>query len=188
MERHSELTNFIWSIADLLRHDYKQSEKVRSEYDRYKDKIDNIGPLLENAAKHSFYNISQFDFEKLLADPTNVANAFKSYIGGFSPRVVQRFAQIDLHPETIDNVRSHLRFPFIASPSLDNAGRNHRITPRSGPTGGQNGLARPFRTIRSPSEPSRSIRYCPSISTTLDRYGRFSMDSRNSKNGALLTT
>ena len=59
---------------------------------------------------------------------------------------------------------------------------------RSGPTGGQNGLARPFRTIRSPSEPSRSIRYCPSISTTLDRYGRFSMDSRNSKNGALLTT
>ena len=153
MERHFELTNFIWSIADPLRHDYKQSEygriilpltvlrrldcvleptkeKVRSAYDRYKDKIDNIGPLLENAAKQSFYNTSRFDFEKLLADPTNIANAFKSYIGGFSPnaraiverfgflnqidrlddsnllyRVVQRFAQIDLHPETIDNVQ-----------------------------------------------------------------------------------
>ena len=100
MERHSELTNFIWSVADLLRHDYKPSEygriilpltvlrrldcvleptkeKVRSEYDRYKDKIDNIGPLLENAAEHSFYNTSQFDFEKLLADPTNIANGFK---------------------------------------------------------------------------------------------------------------
>ena len=153
MERHSELTNFIWSIADLLRHDYKPSEygriilpltvlrrldcvlepskeRVRSEYDRYKDKIDNIGPLLESAAEHSFYNTSQFDFEKLLADPTNIANGFKSYIGGFSPnsraiverfgflnqidrlddsnllyRVAQSFAQIDLHPETIDNVQ-----------------------------------------------------------------------------------
>ena len=29
MERHSELTNFIWSIADLLRHDYKPSEYGR---------------------------------------------------------------------------------------------------------------------------------------------------------------
>ena len=153
MERHSELTNFIWSVADLLRHDYKPSEygriilpltvlrrldcvleptkeRVRSEYDRYKDKIDNIGPLLENAAKQSFYNTSRFDFEKLLADPTNIANAFKSYIGGSSPNaraiverfgflnqidrlddsnvlylVTQRFAQIDLHPETIDNVQ-----------------------------------------------------------------------------------
>ena len=150
---HSELTNFIWSIADLLRHDYKPSEygriilpltvlrrldcvlepskeRVRSEYDRYKDKIDNIGPLLENAAEHSFYNTSRFDFEKLLADPTNIANGFRSYVGGFSPnaraiverfgflnqidrlddsnllyRVAQSFAQIDLHPETIDNVQ-----------------------------------------------------------------------------------
>ena len=153
MERHSELTNFIWSIADLLRHDYKPSEygriilpltvlrrldcvlepskeRVRSEYDWYKDKIDNIGPLLENAAKQSFYNTSRFDFEKLLADPTNIANGFRSYVGGFSPnaraiverfgflnqidrlddsnllyRVAQSFAQIDLHPETIDNVQ-----------------------------------------------------------------------------------
>ena len=124
MERHSELTNFIWSIADLLRHDYKPSEygriilpltvlrrldcvlepskaRVRSEYDRYKDKIDNIGPLLESATEHSFYNTSQFDFEKLLADPTNIANGFKSYIGGFSPNsraIVERFGflnQID---------------------------------------------------------------------------------------------
>ena len=153
VERHSELTSFIWSIADLLRHDYKQSEygriilpltvlrrldcvleptkeKVRSEYDRYKDKIDNIGPLLENAADHSFYNTSRFDFEKLLADPTNIANAFRSYVGGFSSNardiverfgflnqidrlddsnvlylVTQRFVQIDLHPETVDNMQ-----------------------------------------------------------------------------------
>ena len=153
MERHNELTNFIWSVADLLRHDYRRSafgliilpltvmrrldcvleptkDKVKSEYDRYKDKIDNIGPILEKAARQSFYNTSQFDFEKLLADPTNIANGFRSYISGFSPNsravvekfgfvneidrlddanllylITQRFAQIDLHPNTISNVQ-----------------------------------------------------------------------------------
>jgi type I restriction enzyme M protein len=151
--RHTELVNFIWSIADLLRHDYKQSDygkvilpltvlrrldnvlgatkdKVLSEFSKYKDTIDNIGPILENAAGHSFYNTSKYNFEKLLADPTNVADALRSYIGGFSSNayqliekfdflphvsklddanllylVLQRFSQIDLHPDTISNVQ-----------------------------------------------------------------------------------
>lgn len=153
MDRHSELTNFIWTIADLLRHDYKPSDygkvilpltvlrrldnvleptkdKVLAEYEQYKDTIDNIGPILENAAGQSFYNTSKYNFEKLLADPTNVADALRSYIGGFSPNafqliekfdflphiakldeanllylVLQRFSQIDLHPDTISNVQ-----------------------------------------------------------------------------------
>jgi type I restriction enzyme M protein len=153
VQRHNELTNFIWGIADLLRHDYKQSDygkvilpltvlrrldnvlestkdKVLAEYDRYKDTIDNIGPILENAAGQSFYNTSRYNFEKLLADPTNVADALRSYIGAFSPNarqiiekfdflphitkldeanllylVLQRFSHIDLHPDTISNVQ-----------------------------------------------------------------------------------
>ncbi len=153
MNRHSELVNFIWVIADLLRHDYKQSDygkvilpltvlrrldnvleptkdKVLSEYKKYKDKIDNIGPILENAAGQTFYNTSKYNFEKLLADPTNVADALRSYIGAFSPNayqiiekfdflrhierldeanllyiILQRFAQIDLHPDSISNIQ-----------------------------------------------------------------------------------
>ena len=118
MERHSELTNFIWAIADLLRHDYKPSEygkvilpltvlrrldnvleptkdKVLAEYERYKDTIDNIGPILENAAGHTFYNTSKYNFEKLLADPTNVADALRSYIGGFSPNAYKLIEKFD---------------------------------------------------------------------------------------------
>ena len=153
MNRHSELVNFIWSIADLLRHDYKPSDygkvilpltvlrrldnvleptkdRVLKEHAQYQYKIDNIGPILENAAGQTFYNTSKYNFEKLLADPTNVADAFRSYIGGFSPNarqiiekfdflrhimkleeanllylVLQRFSQIDLHPDTISNMQ-----------------------------------------------------------------------------------
>ena len=153
MERHGELTNFIWSVADLLRGDYKQSEygrvilpltvlrrldcvleptkaKVLAEYEAYRDKIDNIGPILANAAGQSFYNTSKYDFTKLLAETGNLADATISYVNGFSdnarvvlekfdfPRHVQRldqsnllfvvlkrFETIDLHPSTVDNTQ-----------------------------------------------------------------------------------
>ena len=152
-ERHGELTNFIWSIADLLRHDYKQSDygkvilpltvlrrldnvleptkdRVLKEHAQYQYTIDNIDPILENAAGQTFYNTSKYNFEKLLADPTNVADALRSYIGGFSPNarqiiekfeflphitkldeanllylVLQSFSHIDLHPDTVSNVQ-----------------------------------------------------------------------------------
>jgi len=117
VDRHSELTNFIWAIADLLRHDYKPSEcgrvilpltvlrrldcvleptkdKVRSEYERYKDRIENLDPLLRAAAGQTFYNTSRYDFESMLADPATIADALRSYIAGFSPKardIIDRF-------------------------------------------------------------------------------------------------
>ncbi|MFC2177364.1 N-6 DNA methylase [Actinomycetota bacterium] len=153
MERHSELTNFIWSVADLLRHDYKQSEygrvilpltvlrrldcvleptkdQVLAEYEKYKGTIDNIAPILNNAAGQTFYNTSKYNFTKLLAETGNLADATISYINGFSdnarvvlekfdfPRhikkleesnllfvVLKRFETIDLHPDTISNTQ-----------------------------------------------------------------------------------
>ncbi len=107
MERHSELVNFIWSVADLLRHDYKQSEygrvilpltvlrrldcvlaptkaKVLEEYEKYRGKIENLDPILRHAAKQSFYNTSKYDFEKLLTETGNLGDALLSYIDGFS--------------------------------------------------------------------------------------------------------
>jgi type I restriction enzyme M protein len=153
MDNHSELVNFIWSIAELLRHNYKQSDygkvilpltvirrldsvleptkdRVLKERGRYETKIDNIGPLLENATGLKFYNTSEYTFEKMLADPTNVAAALRSYISGFSPNayqiiekfdflrhiqkldeanllylILQRFAQVDLHPDSVSNMQ-----------------------------------------------------------------------------------
>lgn len=153
MERHSELVNFIWAIADLLRHNYRPHEygqvilpltvlrrldcalegtkdKVRSEWEKYHGKIDNLDPLLRNAAGQSFYNTSPYDFEKLLADPATLADGLRAYLAGFSPNVhavverfrfyeqiprledgdllflvLQKFSHIDLHPRTISNIQ-----------------------------------------------------------------------------------
>src|SRR5690606_17350721 len=93
----SEMCNFIWSIADLLRGDYKQSEygrvilpftvlrrldcvlkgtkdQVLREYeDLQRRGIKNVEPILTRITGYSFYNISKLDFESLLAAPNDIA-------------------------------------------------------------------------------------------------------------------
>lgn len=103
-----EHANFIWEIADLLRGDYKQSdygkvilpltvlrrldcvlEPTKQKVLDYLPKIanmniQNIDPVLNNVACFNFHNKSKFDFEKLKADPNNVAANLNNYINGFS--------------------------------------------------------------------------------------------------------
>jgi type I restriction enzyme M protein len=98
---------FAWSIAELLRGDYKQSEHqkvilplvvirrldavleptkdaVLARYEHYKDKVDNVGPLLEQVSGERFSNVSQLTFRKLLDDPSTLADSLPAYIAGFS--------------------------------------------------------------------------------------------------------
>ncbi len=152
MKNFSETTNFIWSIAELLRGDYKQSDygkvilpmtiirRLDCVLEKTKDKVlemipqveqmkvQNIDPILNNIAGYNFHNHSKFDFNKLIADPENIAVNFRNYVNGFSEGardiidnfsfevqinrlddsnllflVVKRFQEIDLHPERIDN-------------------------------------------------------------------------------------
>jgi type I restriction enzyme M protein len=86
---------FIWSVADLLRGDYKQSDygkvilpftllrrldcvledtkaAVLEEYEKRKGAGVPVGPFLTRKARQSFYNTSPLDFRKLLADPGNL--------------------------------------------------------------------------------------------------------------------
>ena len=156
MEHHSELTNFIWSVADLLRGDYRQSEygrvilpltvirrldsvlaptkaKVLAEHEKYKDKLGDeaLADLLNRAAGHTFHNISKLDFAALVADAPSIGANLKSYLAGFSENarrildhfrvpqphqparpkagilylIIQRFNQIDLHPDRVSNVQ-----------------------------------------------------------------------------------
>jgi len=103
-----ELANFIWSIADLLRGDYKQSyygkiilpftvlrrldcvleptkQKVLDYLPKLKlMKIKNTEPVLNKVAGFNFHNESKLDFEKLRSDPDNIAANLRNYINGFS--------------------------------------------------------------------------------------------------------
>jgi type I restriction enzyme M protein len=147
----TDKVNFIWSVADLLRGTYKQSEygrvilplvvirrldcvleatkpAVLARNEELRKRIDDPEAALCAAAGHEFYNVATTEFGKLTADPDNVATHLREYIGGFSPSarevidkfrfeeqikrldeagllylVVSRFADIDLHPEIVDN-------------------------------------------------------------------------------------
>ncbi len=98
---------FIWSVADLLRGSYKQSEygrvilpltvlrrldcvlgptkaAVLEKAERLPASLENPEPVLCNASGVPFYNVSKLDLPKLLDDPDNVADNLRAYIAGFS--------------------------------------------------------------------------------------------------------
>ncbi len=105
MINFNEQANFIWSIADLLRGDFKQSEygkvilpfTVLRRFDcvlaSSKAKIleinktltvSNKRPIFKKYTGHDYYNTSEFDFAKLMDDSTAIETNLRDYINGFS--------------------------------------------------------------------------------------------------------
>jgi type I restriction enzyme M protein len=103
-------------------------EKVLKANAKFKGKLDNLEPQLRKASGFAFYNTSRYDFEKLLADAPSLAANLRNYINGFSPnmreviekfdfdntitkldgerllyKVLERFKNVDLHPERVPN-------------------------------------------------------------------------------------
>ena len=91
-------------------------------------KLENLDPQLRKASGFAFYNTSRYDFDKLLADAPHLAANLRNYIAGFSPnmrevlekfdfdntiskldeagllfQVLERFKNVDLHPDKVDN-------------------------------------------------------------------------------------
>lgn len=118
MPSHSELANLAWSVADLLRGDYKQSEygkiilpftvlrrldcvmeptraKVRARNEAIDPKTENREELLCAAAGLSFYNTSRQTFETIGADPTHARKNLEDYLNGFSPNAREIFDKYD---------------------------------------------------------------------------------------------
>ncbi len=103
-----EHANFIWSIADLLRGDYKQSEygkiilpltvlrRMDCVLEKNKEKVLSALPsvkslkpeatekVLLRRSGFSFFNKSRYDFKKLSEDSSDIAANLKDYINGFS--------------------------------------------------------------------------------------------------------
>ncbi|MPY91286.1 MAG: N-6 DNA methylase, partial [Luteitalea sp.] len=90
--------------------------------------LEDLNAQLRNTAGFFFYNTSRYDFEKLLADAPHLAANLRNYIAGFSSnmrevlekfdfdntiskldeagllfKVLERFKNVDLHPDKIDN-------------------------------------------------------------------------------------
>ena len=149
---HSEIVSFIWGVADLIRDTFKRGkyqdvilpltvlrrldcvlaptrEDVLQRQAELKGRgLEDLHRQLCRASGFAFYNTSQYDFERLLADAPNVAPNLRNYLSGFSQnmrevlerfdfdntisrldesgllfQVLERFGGVDLHPDQIDN-------------------------------------------------------------------------------------
>jgi type I restriction enzyme M protein len=102
----SELANFIWQVADLLRGDYKRADygkiilpftllrrlecvleptkaKVLKEYEKRKGEAA-LDVRLTRASGQAFYNTSPFTLSALLADQKHIRQNLVAYLGDFS--------------------------------------------------------------------------------------------------------
>ncbi|MFF3089232.1 N-6 DNA methylase [Streptomyces nojiriensis] len=105
--KHTELANHAWSVADLLRGDYKQSdygkvilpftvlrrlecvleptrEKVVETVARFAGQEIDTDHFLRKASGNSFYNKSDLTLRKIAADPQNAATNLQIYVSAFS--------------------------------------------------------------------------------------------------------
>ena len=114
----ARLTNhasLIWSIADLLRGDYKQAEyqkailplvvlrRLDCVLEPTKDRVlqrlatttvQNVGPLLSAITGSEVYNTSPLTLKKILGDPAQVAGNLRAWIAAFDPEtrdVIEKF-------------------------------------------------------------------------------------------------
>lgn len=116
------LSAFIWSVADLLRGDYKQSDygkvilpftvlrrldcvladskrAVLAELAAKEKQGVNPEPFLLRKSGQSFYNTSALDLKTLLGDQDHIAQNLYSYVQAFSPAVRDVFERFEFHTQ-----------------------------------------------------------------------------------------
>ena len=119
---HQALSAFIWSVADLLRGDYKQSDYgkvilpftvlrrldcvldatkaavLAEQADKQHAGI-NLEPFLLRKAGQSFYNTSPLDMKTLMGDQDHIKENLFAYIQGFSLAVRDIFERFDVYTQ-----------------------------------------------------------------------------------------
>ncbi|SDG67100.1 type I restriction-modification system subunit M [Roseospirillum parvum] len=116
------LSAFIWSVADTLRGNYKQSEygrvilpftvlrrldcvlqptkqTVLEEFKAKETMGINPAPFLLRASGQAFFNTSSLDMKTLMGDPDNIRENLYSYLNGFSAAVRDIFESFEFHTQ-----------------------------------------------------------------------------------------
>ena len=127
------LSSFIWSVADLLRGDYKQSEygkvilpftvlrrldcvleatkpTVLAELAVREKAGINPEPFLLRASKQLFYNTSPLDLKKLMGDQDHIGENLRAYMQAFSPAVRDIFESFEFHTQIDKLAKSGLLY------------------------------------------------------------------------------
>ncbi|MHB8717756.1 MAG: type I restriction-modification system subunit M N-terminal domain-containing protein [Candidatus Dormibacteria bacterium] len=127
---------FIWSVADLLRGDYKQSEygkvilpltvirrldcvleatkaAVLAKHQQLAGRIENLEEPLKVVAGQQFFNVSPLTFRQLLDDPANIADNLNVYIGGFSDTARDVVEKFDFRTQVARLARADLLYQVV---------------------------------------------------------------------------
>lgn len=120
--RDTNLSSFIWSVADLLRGDYKQSEygkvilpftvlrrldcvlepskaAVLAEKELREKAGLNPEPFLLKKSGQHFYNTSPLDLKKLMGDQDHIGENLRAYMQAFSLTVRDIFERFEFHTQ-----------------------------------------------------------------------------------------
>lgn len=127
------LSSFIWSVADLLRGDYKQSEYgkvilpftvlrrldcvleptkkavLAEKVTREKAGLNPESFLLRKSGQF-FYNTSSLDLKKLMGDQDHIGENLRAYIQAFSPAVRDIFESFEFHTQIDKLAKSGLLY------------------------------------------------------------------------------
>ncbi len=127
------LSSFIWSVADLLRGDYKQSEygkvilpftvlrrldcvlepskvAVLAEKEIREKAGLNPEPFLLRKSGQLFYNTSPLDLKKLMGDQDHIGENLRAYMQAFSPAVRDIFESFEFHTQIDKLAKSGLLY------------------------------------------------------------------------------
>lgn len=130
--KRSKYQDVILPLTVLRRIDCVLANKKQAVLDVYRNlspDLKNPMPQLRSASGFAFYNTSPYDFPRLVADSKDLALNLRNYINGFSDnmrevlekfdfpntitkldeagllyQVLERFSQIDLHPQQVSNL------------------------------------------------------------------------------------
>ena len=127
------LSSFIWSVADLLRGDYKQSEygkvilpftvlrrldcvleatkpAVLAEKEKREKAGLNPEPFLLKVSGQLFYNTSKLDLKMLMGDQDHIGENLRAYMQAFSPEVRDIFESFEFHTQIDKLAKSGLLY------------------------------------------------------------------------------
>lgn len=139
MKNFKEKSDKIWEVANLLRGDYKRSDygkvilpltvlrrldcvlkDTKQKVLDYLPKVEKLKEsgkdiALNKVAGFNFHNRSQFDFDKLIADPNNIAVNLRNFINGFSTsaREIIEYFNFDDQIDRMDDPKADILFRVV---------------------------------------------------------------------------
>jgi len=137
VDNFQEKVAFIWSVADLLRGDYKQSEygkvilpltvlrrldsvleptkaQVLKRHQELTGRLENVDSVLNRITGHAFNNLSKFTFATLLDDPENVGENLRGYVRGFDLATQDVIAKFEFEAQIRRLERSNLLYMVLS--------------------------------------------------------------------------